>query len=241
MKKVLKAILGILAIIIVTFIGAAIVYCSDYYPYGEKSAAALISDEKVTVTHEDNLFLFDGKGKKRLFIFYPGAKVAAEAYAPLMKKIAEGGVDCVIVDMPSHIALFSPDEASAVMEKYHYEKYYIGGHSLGGVVASSYAADHPGGLSGVILLAAYPAKKISDDLPMLSVTGSEDDILKADNYNASRQYWPALHTETTVDGGNHANFGDYGEQEGDGKALITAGRQRKETAEAVLDFTGAKR
>ena len=241
MKKVLKAILGIFAIVIVTFFGMAIAYCSDYYPYEEKAAAALVSDDKVTVSYDDNLIFFDGKGKKRLFIFYPGAKVASEAYAPLMRKIAEGGMDCVIVGMPSHMAIFSPDAAAVVMEKYEYKKYFIGGHSLGGAVASSYAAEHPEGLCGVILFASYPTKKISDELTMLSVTGSEDGILNADRYNASRQYWPFWHSETTVDGGNHANFGDYGEQEGDGRALITAGRQRKEAADAVLDFIGAKR
>jgi hypothetical protein len=42
-----------------------------------------------------------------------------------------------------------------------------------------------------------------------------------------------------IAGGNHAGFGTYGIQEGDGVAIISAERQRKETAEAVSSFLEA--
>ena len=42
--------------------------------------------------------------------------------------------------------------------------------------------------------------------------------------------------ETVILGGNHAFFGSYGAQEGDGDAAISAQEQLRLTAEAVTEF-----
>ena len=48
-----------------------------------------------------------------------------------------------------------------------------------------------------------------------------------DSFVESRKYYPENHIEHIIDGGNHAAFGDYGTQKGDGKASISAEDQRK--------------
>lgn len=39
-----------------------------------------------------------------------------------------------------------------------------------------------------------------------------------------------------VKGGNHANFGNYGEQKGDGKSSITARQQQDQAVQAIIRF-----
>ncbi|MBN2882364.1 MAG: hypothetical protein JXN10_02475, partial [Clostridia bacterium] len=39
-----------------------------------------------------------------------------------------------------------------------------------------------------------------------------------------------------ITGGNHAYFGNYGEQKGDGTASISREEQQNITAKAVIDF-----
>lgn len=49
-----------------------------------------------------------------------------------------------------------PDEI--IKEYKGVKEWYLSGHSLGGVAASSYAADHPNKVKGIIYLASYPAE-----------------------------------------------------------------------------------
>ena len=63
--------------------------------------------------------------------------------------------------------------SDGVMAQYEYDRWYIGGHSLGGAVAANYAAVYD--LDGVILLASYPIRDV--DEPMLIICGSEDGVL----------------------------------------------------------------
>ena len=56
-----------------------------------------------------------------------------------------------------------------------------------------------------------------------------------DSFVESRKYYPKNHIEHIIDGGNHAAFGDYGTQKGDGKASTSAEDQRKETVKVIVD------
>lgn len=42
-------------------------------------------------------------------------------------------------------------------------------------------------------------------------------------------------------GGNHAGFGSYGPQQGDGKADISSGQQQTDTAKTVAGFCFAEK
>lgn len=221
------------------FLAAAFIYLQIYTPADAYALSFLQSSGAVTVTKTDNGYFFDGAGEDKALVFYPGAKIEAAAYAPLMTSLAEEGLDCFLVEMPFHFALFDMDAASGVMQSYAYPEWYIGGHSLGGVAASSYAADHADALEGVILLASYPNRKLDDHLALCSVYGSEDGCLDMGKYAEAEKNWPADASETVIDGGNHAQFGSYGAQEGDGAARISAEEQVKQTAEAVMACMGA--
>ena len=108
------------------------------------------------------------------------------------------------------------------------------GISAGTPSASSWAAGHPEELDGVILLAAYPVKALDEGLTELTIYGSEDKVLDPGKIEEGLKYAPADHEEYVIQGGNHAQFGSYGAQNGDGEAKISAEEQVSETVKTIL-------
>ena len=224
------------AALLLLIAAALLVFALSYYRAGDQALPALRSD---SVTVEETAFgwRFDGPSTERALIFYPGARVDAASYAPLLHRLAEEGVDVFLVEMPLHFALFGEDRADAIMAQYDYARWYIGGHSLGGAMAASYASKHGEALKGVILCAAYPTSELDDDLTEILLYGSEDQVVNLEKIEAGEQYAPTDYTETVIAGGNHAQFGSYGFQKGDGTASISAEQQWEEAAELITSHT----
>lgn len=231
--------IGMAAFIVFAVLFALFFFYTENYYHADRTAVMMLrTDEYAAVTSSQTGLLFDGPGEENLLIFYPGAKVQETAYAPLMRQIAEGGMDVFLVQMPFRLAFFGTNKADeALQETADYANVYIGGHSLGGAMAANYAADHAESLDGVILLAAYSTKPLPDSLPVLSVYGTEDGVLNRKNYEKNLANAPNLQ-EFVIEGGNHAQFGSYGEQRGDGKAEVIPETQQDRTAEAILKFAG---
>ena len=231
--------IGIAVFIVFAVLFALFFFYTENYYHADRTAVMMLrTDEYASVTSSQTGLLFDGPGAEDLLIFYPGAKVQETAYAPLLRQIAEGGMDVFLVRMPFRLAFFGTNKADeALQEIADYANVYIGGHSLGGAIAANYAAEHEESLDGVILLAAYSTKPLPDSLSVLSVYGTEDGVLNRANYEKNLANVPNLQ-ECVIEGGNHAQFGSYGEQRGDGEASIDPGRQWNETAEAILEFAG---
>ena len=154
----------------------------------------------------------------------------AEAYLPLLEQIRQTGVTCILVHMPFRMAIFDANAAEDVMEQFpEYQHWYMAGHSMGGAMASQFAASHPDEVDGLILLGAY----IYGDYPpekTLTVYGSlnqsvEDHIDYTENV-------------VEIEGGNHAQFGNYGPQKGDLPATISAEEQQARTVAAIEEFLG---
>ena len=117
---------------------------------------------------------------------------------------------------------------------YEVTDWYIGGHSLGGAMAASYAAKHTDELDGLVLLAAYSTADLTDSgLRVYAAYGSEDGVLNREKYEADRINLPQDTTETVIDGGCHAGFGSYGAQKGDGAPVISAEEQQQQTSDAL--------
>jgi pimeloyl-ACP methyl ester carboxylesterase len=169
-------------------------------------------------------------------IFYPGGKVEHTAYEPLLRALAARGILCILVKMPLRLAVLDMHAADGIREQFPaVAHWYIGGHSLGGSMAASYLAKHATEFDGLILLASYSTADLSgQELRALSLVGSEDGVLGREKYALYRANLPTDTTETEIAGGNHAYFGAYGEQEGDGVATVTPAEQLRQTAEAML-------
>lgn len=221
-------------VLLVILAGAFLIYTGIYYHADASALDALGSDEAVTVTKTAYGWLFDGPSETDALIFYPGAKVEETAYAPLLRRLAAEGMDVCLVRMPFRLAFFGLSKADAVLAAHPYDRWYIGGHSLGGAMAASYAAGHADRLTGVVLLAAYPTKALDDALAVVTVYGSEDGVLNRAKLEKGRQYMPGSAREYEIVGGNHAQFGNYGRQAGDGAAVLSAQEQQRRTVEAIL-------
>lgn len=230
-KIVLTVLLGALIMSSATF-----GYMSVYYHAGEEALYAMENSGTVTVQKVDGGYFFDGRGDGTALIFYPGAKVESEAYAKLMIKLAENDIDCFLADMPLNFAMFGGNAADKFINAYDYDTWIIAGHSMGGTVASSYAAKHTDKIDGLVLLASYPTDKVSDDIKLLSIYGSEDRCLDKDAYDENKTNWSEGALEFVIDGGNHSQFADYGLQKGDGMAIIAPGNQQTITAQVIKNF-----
>lgn len=223
-----RTILIVLAALLLVLAVAFTVYVQDYRHADETALAQL---DNPAVRQEDNLTILipdtandTGDG----LIFYPGGKVQAEAYLPLLMHLRQGGVTCILVTMPFRLAVFHIDAADAIYDRFPaVSRWYLGGHSLGGAMASSYVAGNERKLTGLILLGAYPVN--DSKIPTLCIYGSEDIML-------DRTKLVGVANQLEIAGGNHAQVGNYGAQEGDGVASISREEQQATTAEAMLAF-----
>lgn len=232
-----KISLGIIICLILCGLGFGI-YVGDYYHANTQQIEAYQVNKKIDVLVEDGNYIFMPEEVDAGFIFYPGGKVEAEAYIPLLKEIASQNVLCVLIDMPFNLAVFDINAANDVLDDYSNGiNWYIGGHSLGGAMAASYAAKQDQ-FKGLVLLGAYSTADLTqNDLNVLSIYGSEDQVLNADKYESNLINLPKDYKEVIIDGGCHAYFGMYGAQEGDGTPSISNETQIQVTAEAITTMT----
>ena len=223
--------IGIIIIIVLVIAYAAFTFLS--YNHAQDTATKYLNGtSEVSVVKIDNGLFVDGHGNDTAFIFYPGAKVEYTSYLPMLCDLASEGVDCYVVQMPFNFAIFGENEADSIINSTNYSHYILSGHSMGGYVASSYMA-HSGKGDGLVLFAAYPTEKI--EKPVLSIYGSDDGVLNFKTYNESKTLMDNL-TEVIIDGGNHAQFGYYGNQSGDNPSKITPEKQQGQSVDEIVKF-----
>lgn len=223
--------IGIIIIIVLVIAYAAFTFLS--YNHAQDTATKYLNGtSEVSVVKIDNGLFVDGHGNDTAFIFYPGAKVEYTSYLPMLCDLASEGIDCYVVQMPFNFAIFGENEADSIINSTNYSHYILSGHSMGGYVASSYMA-HSGKGDGLVLLAAYPTEKISK--PALSIYGSDDGVLNYKSYNESKPLMDNL-TEVIIDGGNHAQFGYYGNQSGDNPSKISPEKQQNQSVDEIVKF-----
>ena len=108
---------------------------------------------------------------------------------------------------------------------------------MDGLYAADYAGEHREIISGLVLWAAYPAggTELSTlDAAVASIFGTRDGLTTLDDIDDSRPRLPVDTDFVSIEGGNHAQFGDYGPQDGDNTATISRGAQQATAAEATL-------
>lgn len=216
---------------------------------GEASVEILDYSDNDAMTIIDNgetlIFCPYLPSETKAMIFYPGARVDYHAYTPLMYQIAQAGIPVVVMKMPLNYAIFAPNSADEIIDSAYFpceneiSEWYLAGHSLGGAMAAQYAAENLDKVTGLILWAGYPAGNIDvtrSQLEVLSIYGSKDMLTKMDEVTASREQFPITATYYGISGANHAQFGDYGPQRGDGEALIEAPEQWRIVSDLTLSF-----
>jgi hypothetical protein len=225
---------AVLALAIAVFI----VWALTPYRADETALEAMRSGGGVMVTEarEGIVFMPDTNPTTAL-VLYPGGRVEAEAYAPLARLIAEEGYLVVIEPMPLYLAVFGIGRAQRALDAFpEIDSWAVGGHSLGGTMAAEFAAREPDSISGLVFLASYPASStdLSDAaLSVLSLRGTNDGLVTEQDVEDAQLLLPPRSELITIDGGNHAGFGSYGKQAGDGGSTLPEGAQASITADAV--------
>lgn len=237
--KNMKRSLKIIAICFAVFLiltGAWFWYVGDYY-HADADVYAGLSDHGFSVETIDNLMIFSPDDPIAGLVFYPGGKVEHTAYVPLMSAMAEQGILCILVEMPCRLAILDGNAADGLTDAYpEITDWYIGGHSLGGVMASSYASEHPEDWKGLLLLAAYSSWDLRESgLHVVSVYGTNDGVLNRKQVEKNRTNLPSDQSELVIEGGCHAFFGAYGAQKGDGIPEISRDEQIGQTVSFFLE------
>jgi pimeloyl-ACP methyl ester carboxylesterase len=208
--------------------------------------AAMTSDEAVDVIQvpDQDWIIFNPTGPAPTtgYIIYPGGLVDPRAYAPLARDIAEEGFLVVIDPAPFNLSVTDPNSANRIIDAFpEIAVWAIGGHSLGGAMAAQFIATNPGRVAGLALYAAYPpagSDLSSAPIAATSIYGDKDGVATVEEVLEGANRLPPDTVFVLIPGGNHTQFGSYGEglQSGDNPAGISAEEQRRLTAEATVDM-----
>ena len=236
-KRWWVVVLGILLAAVIGFIAWGLIIPKPM----PEALAVMQPDSKVTITTDPWLvFQPTDQIPTTGLIIYPGGRVDPRAYAPIAYAIAAQGYLVVIVPMPLNLAVLGSDRAASVIQAYpDIQQWVIGGHSLGGSMAALFADKHRDQINGLVLWASYPASSnnlVDSNIQVASIYGTLDGLATKDKIDASQELLPADTTWAPIEGGNHAQFGWYGDQPGDNPATISRQDQQAQTIQATLDL-----
>ena len=244
-SRVIRA--AALAFVVLLLVAASgfVIWATSTPDPGPSAIAALESDEAVQVVDGDGFTFLPATAPSVGFILYPGARVDPASYAAPARAIAEAGYLVVVPKLTLNLAVFDSDAADEIIAAHpEIDRWVMGGHSLGGAMAAEYTDERRDSVAGLVLWAAFPGDGTdlsTLDAPVVSVYGTRDGLATVDDIAESRRRLPDDAVFVPVDGGNHAQFGDYGEQSGDNPATVTRDEQQAEVVEAslrVLDALG---
>jgi hypothetical protein len=222
MKKVLKIVVLVLA-------GAVLIGIIGFIAWGmtplgpaDEALAAMEPGGDVTVQDYGDFIVFTPVANKPVtaLIIYPGGHVDYRSYAPIARQIASRGYQVSIVRMPLSLPLCGVNKVEE-----------------GGSMAASYAKNHPGEVQGLFFWASYPPGSddlSTTDLKGLSTYGSNDMVLNPGTLNSTLVLLPPGTIRQVIEGGNHAQFGNYGPQPGDGVATISADDQQSQATDLTV-------
>lgn len=240
MKK--SSFIKILVAVFICMIAISCSYSSTYT--AEDLVDAVEVDGKYSVLIQENsdeiIVTPVGASDVPGFIFYPGALVSFDAYLPMVTRLAARGFKCVIVNMPGDMAYNNISAAKKYLKKFpEVTEWYLSGHSLGGAMAATYISSNTEKFAGLVLLASFSTKDLSDSgLKVLSVYGTNDGVLNMESYEKYKSNLPADYVDYPIEGGNHAGFANYGAQKGDNEATIDATEQQKITVKEICKLAG---
>ncbi len=241
-KTILKWTAIILLIFLFVTVLGSVAYAQIATAKPEAAAEqALLSTADVLVESDDWLvFRPAGAAPTTGLIFYPGALVDPRAYAPYAQDIAAAGYLVVIPSMPLNLAILNANEAEKIIEAFpEIEHWALGGHSLGGVMATQFVKDYPWAAEGLALWGAYPAGGTDVScriLDAVSIYGTQDGLSTPEEILASQVLLPPDTIYVPIEGGNHAQFGWYGNQKGDLPAQISHLEQQAQTLAATINM-----
>jgi pimeloyl-ACP methyl ester carboxylesterase len=241
MKRFIRKWWWLILLIPLMFVAGFVIWAETPLGPMPEALAAMQSDEQISVETTSWFTFRPTQGQPTVgLIFYPGGRVDPRSYAPAARALAIEGYLVVIAPMPLNLAVFAPDRASDIISAYpEIRTWVIGGHSLGGSMAANFAHNNPSLVKGLFFWAAYPAE--NDDLSALnlqvvSAYGTLDGVANPSEVLAAQSLLSAGTRWVAIEGGNHAQFGWYGDQPGDNPAQISREEQQLQAIAATLNL-----
>ena len=172
------------------------------------------------------------------FIIYPGAKADERSYAYIAQQLNAEGHTAVIPNIPLHMSVWGSEQGLEIIEDNpEVEKWFLIGHSLGGLPISQIAAKQPEKLEGIAFVASLMICDLSDtDLSAIRITAEHDGVMPDKMMESNLDYLPENSTSVMIEGANHNQFGAYWHPGFDGKATITWKEQQDQMISLILDF-----
>jgi dienelactone hydrolase len=231
--------ISVVFVVVLVGSGGAVVYLSTPYHGPAASVQRVLDDPHVTVTTEDGVHVLSPTNTSSTvgFVFYPGARVAPDAYyntfAPVVRQT---NVTVFIPEMPLNVALLDTDAAERIRTRHpSIQTWFVGGHSLGGVAACQYASSHS--VQGLVLFASYCNVDVSNEsVAVLTVTGSADTVLNRENYREATARLPPTTTSHEITGMNHTQFASYRGQRGDSPASLSYDQAHQRLADVLVPW-----
>jgi len=227
MKKVKKGLI-IFSIVLVVLIVVSLIYLgTGNYDSKDLAKAHMISDKNTTVIIENGIEFIPTKPNGTGVILYQGAKVDVSAYSVEAKILADNDYTVFIPKMPFNMAFFGINKADKIIENNpDISSWYMAGHSLGGSMAAKYTSNNQEIIDGLILLASYSVDDLSEYTgKVISIIGTKDMGIDKEKLDETNINLPKDTEFFIIEGGNHAQFGDYGFQKGDNIAHISLEEQ----------------
>jgi pimeloyl-ACP methyl ester carboxylesterase len=200
------------------------------------TAAVSVLEDAATL-----VFLPTSTDRRTGLIFICGSGISAEAYAPLLRPIADA---VFVVKLPYRLAPLEShkraavERARGVMAKHSdLSDWVIAGHSLGAALAARLARADAGTISAMVLIATTHPRDhdlSSLEIPITKIFASQDGIAPPDRVLSNAGLLPKHTRWIEVAGGNHSQFGRYGRQLFDGTATISRGEQEAIARAAIL-------
>ncbi|MBE0410711.1 MAG: alpha/beta hydrolase [Anaerolineales bacterium] len=236
-----KIVWGFIGIILLGLSVWGIQWATYARPPLPEAVAALESDEYVTVSTAPGLTFTPAQTLPDTgFIFYPGGRVDPQAYAGLMRTIAEAGYLVVVPSMPINMAIFNTNIANEIIAAHpEIERWVIGGHSVGGTAAALYVSANPDQIAGLAIWSSYPANNadISGfDLPVILLYGGNEIRVTDESVGARKHLLPPNTRYIKIEGGDHHQFGAYRLTIEDDLATISRETQHEQILAATLDL-----
>lgn len=223
-----------LVVVILGIVGAVTL---NHLTYGAEDVALEVLDEPGVHTSR-NLIWLEPETALANVVFYQGGLVKTEAYLVFASVLRDKGYRVFLPKMPLNLAIIRRDAFGDIKDAHPSEQPWIAiGHSLGGATLSFIADD--AAMDALIFLGAYPAESedlSALDIPVISIYGEHDTVLNREAFETTRVLLPEDTSFIEIPGGNHAWFGHYGPQRGDGTATITRAEQQQFVIDALTNL-----
>ncbi|OLZ40696.1 hypothetical protein A6E15_06685 [Natrinema saccharevitans] len=198
------------------------------------------ADANVSVTEAYGGYVVsdaDSDADRLGLVFYPGGRVAPDAYLPTATRIAErADATVVIPKMRTNLAVFSQGRTDAVVDgESQVSRWVVGGHSLGGSMACRYAGNNGDTVDGIVLVGSYCDRPI-EETQTVAVLGTRDAVLDRDRFAANRDNLPPDHSISRIEGMNHSQAGWYSGQRGGQPARISTPEAHRRLATEIADW-----